>query len=139
MYWKQKTIRRNFSKRLDSFTDMCWNAKLSFPPIHMHVRKSLQSLQNLNVFPIKNDGNVEFENECNRLYDARECFAERTAEVSKDILNTLLQFAKDVNLKYKDLVTEETTNYLKQSGLLSEKQNSVFFWPIINAFFAISI
>ena len=119
-FWKYMTVRKTFAKRLDNFTEMCWNAKVSFPPIHMYIRKALFSLKDFEVFPIKKDGTVEYEDEKKFLYDAREDFAIESSKIAKEMFKKLTTFTSQVNTKYKELVTKETTNYMQQKKIPSE-------------------
>ncbi|EAX94371.1 hypothetical protein TVAG_068390 [Trichomonas vaginalis G3] len=119
-YWRNRSIRKTFQRRLDSFIDTCWSAKLSFPPIYFKIRNDLNSLRSISVFPIKDSGEVEFQKEYTLLDTAREDFADKINLISKEIYQLLSKFANDVNSKYNDLVSNANTSYITEKKIPSD-------------------
>ena len=56
--WKCKSVKQTFKHRLENFQDICWEAKNSFTPINLYIRKKLQSFKNKSLFPMEDDGLV---------------------------------------------------------------------------------
>lgn len=119
-FWRNQTMRKTFSRRLESFMVTCWNAKPSFPPVHFKIRNDLAQLKDYTFFPIKENGEIEFEKEAAILDNAREDIADKIGKLSKSVYESLHQFAKDVNSKYSDLVTLETVSYIDDKKIPSD-------------------
>jgi len=119
-YWNKMTIKRYFMRRLESFSDTCWATKAKFPNINHRFRRDLFQINELSLFPVRNNSELEFLDIMNDFGIASRIFSDTLYDVSEKISISLTEFAAELNQKYLDLVSPESRNFLDMEKIPSE-------------------
>lgn len=118
--WKNMYCRRSFTRKLDKFKEVCCFSKQVFPENFIICRKNLFSLGSCQIFPVRDDGNVSYAEELNALQEALTNFANNSAQISKMIHESLINFTLKINKEYHDLRTLETASFLSDDKIPSD-------------------
>ncbi|EAX97780.1 hypothetical protein TVAG_235920 [Trichomonas vaginalis G3] len=120
MKWKLMYFKRSFKSKLAKFNEICYSTKPVFPVVISEFRKELFSLKNYQVFPIRDDGNVGYDDQIQTFKEIFLNFSQKSNEISDKMLFALLEFAKRLNKEYKELVTQETASFLNDDKIPSD-------------------
>ncbi|OHS92691.1 hypothetical protein TRFO_40987 [Tritrichomonas foetus] len=120
-YWRLKTIRKLFLKRLHCFADACWSSKPQYPQVVYNFRVHLLSLREMVLFPYKTvDGELEFNALSRTLSEARDNTYRLISKVSSEIRVILNNLSKQLNEHYEFITSPRVTDYLEMKKIPAE-------------------
>ena len=117
-YWKIKTVKKFFIKRLHNFADISWPSKPQYPSVIYDFRVHLLQLKQMKLFPYKTvNGELEFNTLRSFFADARDETYKLLSKVSGELRVILNNLSKDLNDHYNFIISPKAIDYLEMKKI----------------------